>query len=229
MNFILRTSIFHPDLLIVPSIPVEKLILLLGFTGQAMFGARTVAQWIHSERAGKSTSPTIFWVLSTIGSLLFLTYGMIRADVVIILGQSISFYIYIRNLQLKGAWLLLSMWMRALVLLGPPLIIAAFLVWTDFNFDKLLLSTDLNFFLVLGIAGQLMLNLRYFYQWYFSEKAKESVLPLGFWIISAVASIFVVIYAIDRSDIVLFVAQAGGLVAYLRNIYLHVKQSATHG
>jgi lipid-A-disaccharide synthase-like uncharacterized protein len=207
----------------------EKLVLILGFTGQAMFGARTISQWVMSERAGRVVSPTIFWVLSTIGSLLFLTYGMIREDVVIILGQSISFYIYIRNLQLKGAWVMLSGGAKVMLLAGPPLIIIAFFLFTDFTLDKLVLSTEVGGFLAAGIAGQLMLNLRYLYQWYFSEKAGESILPLGFWIISAVASIFVLIYAIERWDIVLLVAQAGGLVAYIRNIYFHFKSRARNG
>jgi len=211
------------------SVAVEKFILLLGFAGQAMFGARTIAQWIHSEREGRVTSPTIFWVLSTIGSLLFLTYGLIRSDVVIILGQSISFYIYIRNLQLKGAWSHLPVPAKVPLFVAPLLIVFAFSMLTDFDLGKLAYSTDLNLFLVLGIAGQLMLNFRYFYQWYFSEKAKESILPLGFWVISALASVLVVIYAINRPDIVLLVAQAGGLVAYLRNIFIHLKERKGHG
>ena len=207
----------------------EKLVLLLGFTGQAMFGARTITQWVMSEREGRVVSPTIFWVLSTIGSLLFLTYGMIRADVVIILGQSISFYIYLRNLQLKGAWAKLSGGAKVLLLLGPPLIVTSFFLFSDFTLDKLVISTHVNIFLAVGIAGQLMLNLRYLYQWYFSEQAGESILPLGFWIISAVASIFVLVYAIERWDIVLLVAQAGGLVPYIRNIYFHIKSGRRHG
>ena len=202
---------------------VEKLILLLGFVGQSMFGARTIVQWIQSERAGRVVSPTVFWVLSTIGSLLFLVYGMIRADVVIIIGQTISFYIYVRNLQLKGAWQGLAAPLQLLLLAGPPLIIAAFFFLTSFSFDGLLMATDPGLFLVVGITGQLLLNLRYFYQWYFSEKAGESVLPLGFWIISAVASILVVVYALNRWDPVLLIAQAGGLVAYLINIYFHFR------
>jgi len=69
----------------------------------------------------------------------------------------------------------------------------------------LLFSKPLNFslnfadtFLLVGMIGQLLLNFRYFYQWYFSERAHESILPLGFWIISAVASIMVVTYSIYR-------------------------------
>jgi lipid-A-disaccharide synthase-like uncharacterized protein len=211
------------------SVTLEKLILLLGFVGQAMFGARTIAQWVHSEREGRITSPTIFWVLSTIGSLLFLTYGLIRSDVVIILGQSISFYIYVRNLQLKGAWSLVPHMLKALLLGAPPLIVAAFFAFTDFDLGGLARATELSMFLVMGIAGQLMLNLRYFYQWYFSEKAKESILPLGFWVISALASVLVLVYAIERPDVVLLVAQAGGLVAYLRNIFIHFKARRQRG
>lgn len=207
----------------------EKLILLLGFTGQAMFGARTIAQWIYSEREGRVVSPTIFWILSTIGSMLFLTYGIIRSDIVIIIGQSISFYIYVRNLQLKGAWIQLPSLARPIILCAPVLIVISFLLFTDFTFQALMLNTAPGFFLAIGMVGQLLLNLRYFYQWYYSEKAGMSILPLGFWIISAAASVLVVVYAVERWDPVLLVAQAGGLFAYLRNIYIHFKHHRPDG
>src|SRR5688572_2215706 len=163
-----------------------------------MFGARTLAQWIYSEREGRVVSPTIFWILSIIGSMLFLTYGMIRSDVVIIIGQSISFYIYVRNLQLKGVWIQVPFFARPIVISAPLLIVISFLLFTDFTFEGLLLNTAPGLFLTIGMVGQLLLNLRYFYQWYFSEKAGMSILPLGFWIISAVASVLVVVYAINR-------------------------------
>jgi lipid-A-disaccharide synthase-like uncharacterized protein len=202
---------------------VEKLILLLGFIGQSMFGARTIAQWIYSERAGRTVSPTIFWVLSVIGSLLFLVYGMIRSDVVIIVGQTIAFYIYVRNLQLKGVWNGLALALRVVILIAPWLVMANFVLFIGFTFESLAVATEPGLFLTLGMIGQLLLNFRYFYQWYYSEKAGESILPLGFWVISAFASVMVVIYALNRWDPVLLVAQAGGLLAYLRNIYFHLK------
>jgi len=65
------------------------------------------------------------------------------------------------------------------------------------------------------------LNCRYLYQWYFSEKANESVLPLGFWIISLAASVMVVVYSIARQEPVLLVAQSLGIVVYLRNIIIY--------
>lgn len=196
--------------------------VLLGFLGQSMFGARTIAQWIIAEREGRVVSPVIFWIFSVIGASLFLFYGVLRHDPVIMVGQTIAFYIYIRNLQLKRVWLRIPLSIRIPMLLIPP----ALLVYAR-TFE----SSGLNFnytdiFMLIGMIGQLLLNFRYFYQWYFSERAQESLLPLGFWIISAVASFMVVTYSIYRDDIVLLVAQSFGLIAYARNIYLHLKPKA---
>jgi lipid-A-disaccharide synthase-like uncharacterized protein len=194
----------------------------LGFLGQAMFGARTIAQWIVSEREGRSASPVIFWVFSIIGSSIFLLYGVFRHDAVIMVGQTISFYIYVRNLQLKGVWKLIPVYVRIPMLFIPP---ALLLYSRSLNFPAP--SFDfLDVFMVMGMIGQLLLNVRYLYQWYFSERARESLLPLGFWLISAAASVMVVTYSIYRDDIVLLVAQSLGLVAYIRNIYLHFKSNS---
>lgn len=188
-----------------------------------MFGARTIAQWIYSEREGRIVSPTIFWVFSVCGSLLFLVYGVIRRDPVIIVGQTISFYIYVRNLQLKNAWTSLPLLLRIVLLPSPFLVLIFSVLFLDFDTTKVF---DLKFsdpFLIAGMVGQLLLNFRYLYQWYFSERANESLLPLGFWIISAVASVMVVVYGYYRNDVVLMVAQAGGLVAYARNIWIYMR------
>jgi len=44
--------------------------------------------------------PTLFWVLSVIGSLLLLAYALHRRDPVFVLGQSVGIAIYSRNLQM---------------------------------------------------------------------------------------------------------------------------------
>src|SRR5688572_30965893 len=77
----------------------------LGFFAQSIFGARLVVQLFLSEKKGKVVSPTIFWQLSLMASFLFLIYGIIRNDLVIIIGQTLSYFIYIRNLQLKNEWI----------------------------------------------------------------------------------------------------------------------------
>ncbi len=198
----------------------DLLIYGLGFFAQSLFGARTVIQWIKSEREGRVVSPTLFWIFSLNASFLFLIYGVLRNDIVILLGQTISFYIYIRNLQLKGFWKRIPLWLRILIFPLPPLLFIWVSMFSPDSFDQIFANADFtDSFIILGSIGQLLLNVRYLYQWYHSEKVNESILPLGFWVISAVASIMVVVYGIYRHDPVLLVAQGLGLIAYLRNIY----------
>lgn len=74
--------------------------ILIGFAGQALFSARFVVQWWASERARRSVVPRAFWILSLLGSLVLLSYAIHRQDPVFIVGQSMGFLIYLRNLQL---------------------------------------------------------------------------------------------------------------------------------
>ncbi len=192
----------------------------LGFFAQSLFGARTIIQWIKSEREGRVVSPTLFWVFSLIGSFLFLIYGVLRNDMVILLGQTFSFYIYIRNLQLKDFWQKIPLVIRIIVFPLPVLLYLWIGLYSPESYENIFVKTDFSDkFIILGSIGQLLLNFRYLYQWYRSEKVNESILPLGFWVISAVASVMVVIYGLYRNDPVLLVAQGLGLIAYLRNIY----------
>lgn len=194
----------------------------LGFVAQSCFGIRSIIQWIQSERQGKVVSPTLFWVFSLVGATLFLIYGLIRQDVVIIVGQSISYYIYVRNLQLKGAWGVVPVSARFLLITLPVTLgLIAFSQFTSFSF----LSAESLWepFLLIGAVGQLSLNARYLYQWYHSELARESLLPLGFWVISALGSLLVVVYSVFRNDPVLLVSQSLGMIVYARNIILHTR------
>lgn len=74
--------------------------LLIGVFGQLLFSARFIVQWIASERAGRSVVPIAFWLFSIGGGLITLTYGIQKKEPVIILGQSLSLAIYLRNLVL---------------------------------------------------------------------------------------------------------------------------------
>ena len=198
----------------------DMLIYGLGFFAQSLFGARTIIQWIQSERAGRVVSPTLFWIFSLNGCFLFLIYGVLRNDIVILFGQTISFYIYVRNLQLKGFWIKIPYALRAIILPLPLLLFLWVGIYSPETFEQTFSKADFtDRFMIIGSMGQLLLNFRYLYQWYHSEKVNESILPLGFWVISAVASVMVVMYGIYRHDPVLLVAQGLGLIAYLRNIY----------
>ena len=71
-----------------------------GVIAQFVFAARFLVQWIASEKAERSVIPVGFWFLSIGGGLMTLVYGLVRRDIVIILGQAFSIFIYIRNLML---------------------------------------------------------------------------------------------------------------------------------
>lgn len=199
----------------------------LGFFAQGLFGMRLLIQLYLSEKAGKSVSPTIFWQISLLASFLFLTYGIIREDAVIIIGQSLSYLIYIRNLQLKGAWKSLSLPVRLLIFALPTAAWLWIIKKPDGLYQLFNGASFLSFWSLIGTVGMLMLNLRYLYQWYRSEQEKESVLPFGFWVISAVASLVVVLYGYQKSDPVLIISQGMGLVVYLRNCILGLRKRTT--
>jgi lipid-A-disaccharide synthase-like uncharacterized protein len=202
-------------------------IYALGFFAQSLFGSRLIVQWIQSEKKGKVVSPTVFWVLSLMASFLFLIYGVLRNDPVILIGQTLSYYIYIRNLQLKGFWKKIPPVFQILIFPLPALLITWIVLFAPESFEAIINKSDFtDIMIVIGTIGQLLLNLRYLYQWYYSEKAKESLLPLGFWVISLAASILVVAYASTRLDPVLLVSQGFGMMAYSRNIYLSLRTKA---
>ena len=74
--------------------------LIIGFVGQALFGARFIIQWIVSERKGESTIPLAFWYCSIGGAIVLLSYAIYKQDPVFIVGQSLGSIVYIRNLIL---------------------------------------------------------------------------------------------------------------------------------
>lgn len=81
------------------AMPMEEIIWVsIGLGGQAMFSMRFIIQWIVSEKKRDSVVPIAFWYFSLGGATILLSYGIWRADPVIILGQSTGFVIYLRNL-----------------------------------------------------------------------------------------------------------------------------------
>lgn len=78
----------------------ERLWLLVGFLGQALFSARFIVQWVASERARRSIVPHAFWFLSLAGGATLLAYAIYRQDPVFIVGQGAGLFIYLRNLVL---------------------------------------------------------------------------------------------------------------------------------
>lgn len=200
---------------------MSMLVYAIGFLAQGFFSARMLVQWILSEKARRVLSPTVFWVLSIIGSYLLCIYGWLRHDFAIVLGQFISYYIYLWNLKEKGVWQRLHAALKALLLLTPVVAI----LWVAGDASAFVASFIRNeevppWLLLFGSAGQVVFTLRFIYQYIYSRRAGRSALPAGFWILSLVGSMSIVSYGILRSDPVLIVGQSVGLVAYSRNLWI---------
>ena len=70
----------------------------IGFVAQGFFSARMLIQWILSERARRVVSPNAYWLCSLVGSAIIVSYGAFRLDPVLIVGQSVGFFTYSRNI-----------------------------------------------------------------------------------------------------------------------------------
>lgn len=207
---------------------MEKyLILMLGFTAQLLFSARILIQWIMSERAKKVVSPTIFWALSIVASYMLFMYGWLRNDFAIMLGQVISYYIYIWNLYEKHAWKNLPALLRLLLLLTPVAGVIYILSDWELFVSKYFRNSDIPLLLVIyGSLGQVIFTLRFIYQYFYSRKHKASLLPRGFWLISIIGSAIIVSYGIYRTDLVIILGQSFGFVSYFRNLIILHKERA---
>lgn len=201
----------------------EQLALGIGLTSQLLFSSRIVLQWLQSERARRVLVPTLFWQISLVSSFLMILYGMLRRDPVILGAQLVSYGIYIRNLQLLGEWRKLSGAFRAAAYAFPVAMLTWFVAGNqDFNLQAMLNHGIPGGVLLLGAVGQAVFLLRFVYQWLYSERRGESVLPLGFWVVSLAGSALILAYALlrDPVDVVLIIGNVFGTVVYARNIVL---------
>lgn len=71
-----------------------------------------------------------------------------------------------------------------------------------------------------GFLAQFVFFLRFVVQWLSSEKQKKSVIPMGFWYLSIVGGLMILIYALQRGDPVFIFGQFFALIIYVRNIML---------
>lgn len=201
-------------------------VYIIGFAAQILFSARLLLQWIQSEKVKKVLTPELFWQLSLIASFLLFIYGWLRDDFAIMLGQSLTYFIYIRNMQLQGSWKKLPSFLRGFLLAFPFLIATYSFNNNQIDIERLFKNENIPFWLLLfGSIGQIIFTLRFVYQWIYSERIKESTLPFGFWMLSLVGSLMILSYAIIRRDPVLFIGQLFGFIIYSRNIYILLKQT----
>lgn len=195
----------------------------IGFFAQLMFSGRLVIQWFLSEKQKRVLTPSTFWWLSLGASFLLFVYGYLRDDFAIMLGQTLTYFIYIRNLQLQGQWLKSPKALRWFLLIFPLIIVIYGYNNGNYDIDKLFRNDDIPLWLLLlGSVAQLIFTLRFIYQWIYSERKKKSTLPLGFWLLSLIGGILILTYACFRRDPVLLVGHVMGVFIYFRNMRLAI-------
>ncbi len=200
-------------------------VYIIGFSAQILFSARLLVQWIQSEKVKKVLTPELFWELSLMASFLLFVYGWLRDDFAIMLGQSITYFIYIRNMQLQGSWRKIPYFLQIFLWVFPVLIVLYGYNNNEIDMHRLFKNEDIPLFLLLwGSIGQILFTFRFVYQWIYSERMKESHLPFGFWMLSLTGSLMILSYAIFRKDPVLLLGQLFGFIIYTRNIIIGLKK-----
>lgn len=195
------------------------IIYSIGFLAQLLFSARTFYQWFASEKKRQVIAPRFFWQISLFASILLFTYGYLRNDFAIMLGQSLTYYIYIRNIQLEKKWHKFPLLSRLFFIYFPIVTLLFYFLTEKIDLSTFIENPSIsNTLLILGVMSQLLFISRFFYQWIYSEKRKASSLPKGFWWISLTGASLILIYGIFRRDPVLIAGHTFGIVVYLRNL-----------
>lgn len=201
-------------------------VYLIGFTAQLLFSLRLLVQWLLSEKRRSVQSPDIYWILSIAGAFLLTVYGWFREDFSLILGQFITYYIYMWNMNQKKIWQPIPVFLRWIFVLTPLVAMGFVLRDAGTFFHSFFHNPEVGPGLLLfGSMGQVIFTLRFVYQIVYSYRRGESILPVGFWILSFLGASTIMAYGFFRSDPVIILGQSFGWVAYLRNIMIWHRQN----
>ena len=197
------------------------MVYAIGFLAQILFSSRMLVQWVLSEKNKKVLTPGLFWQLSLLASFLLFVYGWLRDDFAIMLGQAITYFIYIRNIQLQGDWQKLHRAFRFFLWIFPFMIVIYGYNNNAYDMDNFFNNENIPLWLlILGSVAQIIFTFRFIYQWLYSEKKKSSSLPFGFWLLSLMGASLILTYAVFRKDPVLFAGHTLGLIVYTRNLFI---------
>jgi lipid-A-disaccharide synthase-like uncharacterized protein len=94
--------------------------------------------------------------------------------------------------------------------------------------DGRLFGIEWNVWKIIGWLGNAAFFLRFFVQWYVSERQRRVVVPVAFWWLSLVGSLLLLLYALFyRRDSVFIFAYAFTWIPYIRNLIIHSKAAAS--
>ncbi len=86
-----------------------------------------------------------------------------------------------------------------------------------------------DFWLAFGLAAQLLFTARFLVQWFVSERAGRSVVPLAFWVLSIAGGLMLLVYGLVRREPIIILGQGLAVVIYIRNIMLIRKNGGEKG
>ena len=180
----------------------DWLIYAIGFLAQLLFSGRMLLQWVLSEKNKKVLTPRLFWQFSLLASFLLFVYGWLRDDFAIMLGQTLTYFIYIRNIQLQGEWKKLPKAFRVFLWIFPVIIVIYGYNNNAYDLNDFFKNEAIPLWLIiLGSVAQIIFTFRFVYQWLYSEKKKTSSLPRGFWLLSLVGASMILTYAIIQGTL----------------------------
>ncbi len=84
--------------------------------------------------------------------------------------------------------------------------------------------TRLDAWVMLGFVAQAFFTARFAVQWIASERARKSVVPVSFWMLSLGGGVLLFTYALYRHDPVFIVGQGFGVFVYLRNLHFVLRE-----
>ena len=194
---------------------------VIGLLSQVCYGMRQLVQWVMTERLKRVVSPTGYWAFSLAGCCCMLWYGWLRQDIVILVGQILSFYVYVLNLDYKGAWRRVPRPVRVVLYLVPVAALAATAARAPHLVDRFVHNPHIPLPLIIyGTCAQLVFLSRYAYQVVYSIKRHESCLPPVFWLISVVGASLTLVYGILRLDPILMLGQSVSIIIFSRNLWV---------
>lgn len=79
--------------------PWQLGLVAFGLIAQCLFFGRWIIQVVATERRKESHIPEMFWWMSLSGASMLFVYFLLRGEPVGLIGQSVGWTVYIRNLH----------------------------------------------------------------------------------------------------------------------------------
>lgn len=219
---------------------LQQTLYPLGMIASLAFGARTLAQWIVSERKKTSTVPHAFWIFSITGNLILALHCFIQLQYPVMLIQSLNALMGWRNLQLQRNAPSKFTFKHVLALLFSTacLTTTGYLVYSWQTTGYLIFARSpilpwshtggvqvSLFWPLIGFAGTALFALRFWLQWWKAERHTQTALGASFWWFSLVGAFFAFIYFARIEDVANALGYGLGIIPYIRNLILLKKKA----